>query len=694
MTTLPTQITAMFQDQTINHYNITGVIGEGGQGLVLQLENGDGKTYTGKVIQRRLSLTPYIEELKDLKRGIDISQHLDHPSIQTVKEIIDIPDQSMFVVVKEYAKGRSLKEIIEEDGTISPEELAPIIGKTVEALEYLHDESQHPKGKTGCHRDIKPEHIIVDDEGNVTLIDLDTSKSTSNQTTRYTAAGTKSYQSPEALLGSTSPDGDYYALGFTATEALLGEIPNELSDSRFRGSNPYKMPEWIPEEFRNVIEKMVHPEQKQRYHTAIDIRNDFDFNLEEIVDEEIKEIAVVEGKDYASLRNDLKKKESKLKALNFPISMLNLLQIFSLVSFPIVYSVEHSLLKASLVTGGIVGGLSIIDKAIFGEFKIQYKQVKRDLHLLDTEEQYGTEVRKLEEQRLDLIKERSRDRKKLPIQLGLTGAISTAGYYLYNSVDDVIIPFAALLTLTAIHTKFTISNYLKRRKKIKSLEDRIETAKLPEGVRLGENFDSQAYHDFILESYNKNYKKFKIDFEIKSNDLFRIKIERYNNLGRYLNISTNGQQFIFSYSKQVNHQDNYVLSTGVSTKEELDNFNFEGFPKEVKRTFKKFKRDPSKLYNSLRAMLPDSKTELEDTSEFFEDQTKVSTQEPIVVSDPTPKLTFSDSTPEITFDPVEVTGPVRTTTNNFEQEKKRLRKATEQDTERLRKARMAQKVRQ
>ena len=64
MTTLPTQITAMFQDQTINHYNITGVIGEGGQGLVLQLENGDGKTYTGKVIQRRLSLTPYIEEYK------------------------------------------------------------------------------------------------------------------------------------------------------------------------------------------------------------------------------------------------------------------------------------------------------------------------------------------------------------------------------------------------------------------------------------------------------------------------------------------------------------------------------------------------------------------------------------------------------------------------------------------------------
>lgn len=58
MTDLPEIVTKYFPDHKVNHYDITGTIGEGAQGVVLRLENGDGKIYTGKFVQRRLSLTP------------------------------------------------------------------------------------------------------------------------------------------------------------------------------------------------------------------------------------------------------------------------------------------------------------------------------------------------------------------------------------------------------------------------------------------------------------------------------------------------------------------------------------------------------------------------------------------------------------------------------------------------------------
>ena len=273
-------IREIFPDLKIIGYDITSVIGEGGQGLTLGLEK-DGIQYTGKVINKRLSLTPYIEELRDLRRGVDIVQQLNHPSIQGVTEVIDFSDESRFVIVKPYVKGKSLQEILDER-RLSLEELTPILDGTLDALEYLHDPRQHLALGEVYHRDIKPGNIIIGDDGKVTLIDLDTAKTSNDGTTRMTAVGTKNYSAIEALVGSYNNTCDLYSLGFVAIEALLGSIPKELADSRINAKS-YKLPSIGNKKVAVVLEKMVRKNSEQRFQSATEVRKALGDFLEIIV---------------------------------------------------------------------------------------------------------------------------------------------------------------------------------------------------------------------------------------------------------------------------------------------------------------------------------------------------------------------------------------------------------------------------
>jgi eukaryotic-like serine/threonine-protein kinase len=264
-------------DLRIANYHITGVIGEGERGPVLQLENGDGNIYTGKFIRRGSDMPQFIRESLGLQREMKLSEHLYHPKIQTAKEVY-VTQGGTFVVVKEYVPGRSLREIIDDEGQVSPENLVPILSSAVDVLAYLQDKSQHPEVGIVCHRDIKPEHIIVNDEWDVTLIDFDKSYSV-NETIPYVARHRgirRLYDPPESILYLNSPftNEDIYALGVCAVEALFGEIPKSLSDNSECSSEyffddnrkkAYLLPKDIPEGLRSIIENMVHPDPKKRF---------------------------------------------------------------------------------------------------------------------------------------------------------------------------------------------------------------------------------------------------------------------------------------------------------------------------------------------------------------------------------------------------------------------------------------------
>src|SRR3989338_5079565 len=366
---LPEKVLELFPEKTIGHYAITGVIGEGGQGVVLQLENEDGVLHTGKVVQRRFSLSPYIESLQGLRRAIDISKHLDHAGIQKVEEVVEDPEKNLFVVVKKYAEGRSLREMLDSSPThtLVIEQLEGILDKTLDALQYLHTAAAHPSlPEPIYHRDIKPENIIVADDGNVTLIDLDTAKA-NTKTTRMTVAGTKIYAAPEALLGSNDARSDLYSLGFVAVEALLGEIPEELSDSRLPYCPAYTLPEVIPEKFRKIVDRMLHQDPAQRWQSAGDVRSALGKSLE-------AEIVVQD--DLAELKRSY---EVSKKGLRYHNIMRPLGSLYTLVPFSFAGISYYS---GELIMGRIFGLVGLVLVAVTqGMVHFALKQEKKEQKL-------------------------------------------------------------------------------------------------------------------------------------------------------------------------------------------------------------------------------------------------------------------------------------------------------------------------
>ncbi len=135
-------------------------------------------------------------------------------------------------LVMELMTGGSLNQLIREKNGLSPAQSGRMLRQIGEALEYAH--------KRGViHRDLKPQNILLDENGNAMLTDFGIAKLLQSQTTTLTqtgtSVGTPSYMSPEQWRGeeldSTS---DIYALGIILFEMLSGRLP-------FVSDTPYGM---------------------------------------------------------------------------------------------------------------------------------------------------------------------------------------------------------------------------------------------------------------------------------------------------------------------------------------------------------------------------------------------------------------------------------------------------------------------
>jgi len=269
---LLSHVLEIFPDRKVAQYEITDVLGLGGQGVALELER-NGRQYVGKVIDHRLALAPYARKGKGAVRGSEVLKHLDHPGIPKPVEELDVPERRCSVFIREKAHGRSLREIIDE-GTLNEERTMLVMRGVLDILAYTHDAGQHPKVGQVIHRDIKPGNIILGAD-RVSLIDFDTSKFGSRPTT-MTSVGTFDYQPLEQVLGTATPASDVYSLGVTCIEALLGDVPDTLKQSRMPGSKPYQLPTHVSSELRKILEKMVWLDASERYQRPEDILRELD----------------------------------------------------------------------------------------------------------------------------------------------------------------------------------------------------------------------------------------------------------------------------------------------------------------------------------------------------------------------------------------------------------------------------------
>lgn len=167
--------------------------------------------------------------------------------------ISEYRDEKYRCVVREYVEGRTLDEISKERD-FSEEEIYSIIEQILDILEKLH--SNVP---SIIHRDIKPQNVVLSDDGKVYLIDFGISKIFTGENTNVTTVfGTRDFAPPEQYgFSETDSRSDIYSLGVLFRWLLTGDAkkdPEKTSD------------------FYKIIEKCTAFDPNDRFKTASEIR--------------------------------------------------------------------------------------------------------------------------------------------------------------------------------------------------------------------------------------------------------------------------------------------------------------------------------------------------------------------------------------------------------------------------------------
>ena len=160
------------------------------------------------------------EELKATIYARSLSAtSLTHPHIVDIYDVGE--DGDIHYLVMEFIEGQTLKEYIISNGPLTPEQALPIMRQLVSAISNAHYNGI-------VHRDIKPQNILMDHDGNVKITDFGIAMalSATAHTKTNSVLGTVHYLSPEqARGGMATKKSDIYSLGIVFYELLTGKLP-------------------------------------------------------------------------------------------------------------------------------------------------------------------------------------------------------------------------------------------------------------------------------------------------------------------------------------------------------------------------------------------------------------------------------------------------------------------------------------
>ncbi|MEO0126632.1 MAG: UvrD-helicase domain-containing protein [candidate division WOR-3 bacterium] len=159
-------------------------------------------------------------EIVMLKDEAKLLASLNHPNIVRFYNIDFI--ENKFVLVMEYIKGKTLREIIKEGG-IEINEFLNIAQQILDGISYAH--------KTGVlHRDLKPENILITENNTIKITDFGLARFLKTGSIAASTAGTPIYMAPEVWSGKFSEKSDIWSIGVIFYELLTG-IPPFLDDN-------------------------------------------------------------------------------------------------------------------------------------------------------------------------------------------------------------------------------------------------------------------------------------------------------------------------------------------------------------------------------------------------------------------------------------------------------------------------------
>ncbi|MCG8607676.1 protein kinase, partial [bacterium] len=263
--------------KTILHYKIIEKIGEGGMGVVYKAEDTKLKRDVAiKFLPRQIASSD--EERQRFKIEAQAAAGLNHSNIATIYNIEEVDDE--IFIVMEYIEGREIREIVDTDGPVNPDDAVHYSTQIASGLQAAHE-------KDVTHRDIKSANIMVTDKGQIKIMDFGLAKVRGGAlvTKVGTTLGTAAYMSPEQTRGDkVDHRSDIWALGVVLYEMLTSKFPfgGDYEQAVFysiMNEEPKPLTEHLPDsppELQDILNRALEKEKNDRYQSVGDLLRDLE----------------------------------------------------------------------------------------------------------------------------------------------------------------------------------------------------------------------------------------------------------------------------------------------------------------------------------------------------------------------------------------------------------------------------------
>jgi len=256
-------------------YQVIEELGKGGMGRVYKVLDAEVKEKVAlKILKPEIAADE--ETIERFRNELRFARKISHKNVCRMYDLSR--EQGTQFITMEYVEGENLKSLMRRMGQFS-------IGKAVSVARQVGEGLAQAHQLGVVHRDLKPQNIMIDNDGNVRIMDFGIARSLKGKgiTDARVMIGTPEYMSPEQVDGAEA-DGraDIYALGVVLYEMLTGKVPFEgdtalsvaLKHKTEIPHDPRELNPQIPETLSALILRCLEKDKAKRYQNVEDLISD------------------------------------------------------------------------------------------------------------------------------------------------------------------------------------------------------------------------------------------------------------------------------------------------------------------------------------------------------------------------------------------------------------------------------------
>lgn len=263
-----------YGDRLNDRYRIERLVGNGGMANVYQAYDEIlNRTVAIKILRTEFSHDEQF--IRRFEREAHAATSLNHPNIVAVYDVGE--EEAIYYIVMEYIDGMTLKTYCE--GRALP------ITKAIDIISQICDAIDHAHAHRIIHRDIKPQNMLIREDGTVKVTDFGIAVAMSNATLTHTMSvlGSVHYFSPEQAKGKFADEkSDIYSLGAVLYELVTGQVPFEgdspvavaLKHLQDTARRPTALNPAVPQALENCIMQALSKAPHDRQQTVAAFKED------------------------------------------------------------------------------------------------------------------------------------------------------------------------------------------------------------------------------------------------------------------------------------------------------------------------------------------------------------------------------------------------------------------------------------